>query len=92
MFNFIAVMFVGLLLGYLLRKVDALQQLARPIAYTIFLLLFLMGVGVGGNPDLLRGLSTLGVTALYIASACTFLSVLFGWLVWRYVFKEGNSR
>ena len=50
MFIVISIMFLGIGVGYLFRKVSLLQHIGQPIQYTIYLLLFLLGISVGGNP------------------------------------------
>ena len=44
MFTVIGIMFGGIAVGYLLRKVELLQKIGKPISYTILLLLFLLGI------------------------------------------------
>ena len=52
MFTVIGIMFAGIAAGYLLRKIELLQKIGKPISYTILLLLFLLGISVGANKDL----------------------------------------
>ena len=42
MFTVIGIMFAGIAAGYLLRKIELLQKIGKPISYTILLLLFLL--------------------------------------------------
>ena len=44
MFTVIGIMFAGIAAGYLLRKIEFLQKIGKPISYTILLLLFLLGI------------------------------------------------
>lgn len=88
MFTVIGIMFGGIAVGYLLRKVELLQKVGRPISYTIYLLLFLLGITVGGNPDIVNNLATLGGQALLLAAAATLGSVLAAWGVYHFFFKE----
>lgn len=39
MFTVIGIMFAGIAAGYLLRKIEFLQKIGKPISYTILLLL-----------------------------------------------------
>ncbi|WP_455627963.1 LysO family transporter [Parabacteroides chinchillae] len=92
MFTVIGIMFGGIAVGFLLRKIEFLQKIGKPISYTILLLLFLLGVSVGANDAIVSNLSTLGGQALLIALATTTGSVLAAWLVYRFFFKErGNA-
>ncbi|MGM9759908.1 MAG: LysO family transporter [Parabacteroides sp.] len=88
MFVVIGIMFAGIAVGYLLRKVEILQQIGRPISYTILLLLFLLGITVGANEEIVKNLATLGGQALLLAVAGTLGSLLAAALVYRYLFQE----
>ena len=81
MFTVIGIMFAGIAAGYLLRKIELLQKIGKPISYTILLLLFLLGISVGN-------LVTLGGQAFLLALAGTVGSVLAGWGVYCLFFKE----
>ena len=89
MFIVIGIMFCGIVLGYLFRKKAMLQKLGKPISYTIFLLLFLLGISVGGNSEIINNLPSLGSQALLLAFAGTFGSVLAAWIVYKLFFKKG---
>ena len=91
MFIVISIMFLGIALGYAFRKVAFLQGLGKPISYTIFLLLFLLGISVGANESIVKNLTTLGGQAFLIALAGTFGSVLAASGVYHFFFKEGSK-
>ncbi|MCD8043460.1 MAG: LysO family transporter [Tannerellaceae bacterium] len=88
MFIVIGIMFLGIALGYLLRKVKGIENLSKSISFTILLLLFLLGVSVGGNPEIVSNLSTLGWQAFLLAFAGTLGSVVAAGLVYRFLFKK----
>ena len=88
MFTVITIMFVGIVLGYLFRRKTILQKLNKPINYTIYLLLFILGVSVGGNKEIIDSLPTLGGQALLLAFAGTLGSLLAAWIVYRLFFKK----
>ena len=89
MFTVLWIMFGGIALGYLFRKKAILQKLGKPINYTIYLLLFLLGVSVGGNKEIINNLPSLGGQALLLAFAGTLGSVLAAWVVYSLFFKKG---
>lgn len=91
MFTVISIMFGGVAVGYLFRKITWLQFVGKPITVSIILLLFLLGVSVGSNKEIVDNLATLGLQALLIAFAGTIGSVLAGWAVYHFFFKEKRN-
>lgn len=92
MFTVIGIMFAGIGVGYLLRRVGWLQKVGTSITYTIYLLLFLLGLSVGANREIVDNLATLGGQALLLAVAGTTGSVLAAWAVGNWFFKEGKRK
>ncbi len=80
----ISCMLFGVALGYFTRshKFDKLSSL---ISILIGLLLFLLGVEVGNNEAILKGLHTLGLEALFITMMALAGSVFFAALLWQFV-------
>ena len=68
MFTIIGLMLTGMLLGFLLRK-QKLSGIHKVITVLIWLLLFLLGIDVGGNQKIINGLHTIGLEALVITLA-----------------------
>lgn len=83
MFTVIGIMFAGITLGYLLRK-QSLSWINRAIMTLIWLLLFLLGIEVGQNEQIIRSLPTLGMEAFIIAIVCVLGSCLTAWGLWKY--------
>ena len=86
MFIIIGIMLTGMLLGYLLRS---------KITLLIWLLLFLLGIDVGGNEAIVKGLHAIGLEALIITAAAVTGSTLAAWGLWyllhtRYQKKEAK--
>ena len=77
-------MFGGILCGYLVRKkqVVRIQQVTTIL---IWALLFLLGLNIGSNPQIINSLGSLGIEALVIAVAATLGSLIAAWLLWRKV-------
>ena len=88
MFTVIGIMFAGIGVGYPFRETRWTQKVSPLISYTIFLLLFLLGISVGANEAIVNNLGTLGTQALLIASASTLGSLLAAWGVYHFFFKE----
>lgn len=77
-----AVLFGGILTGRLLRR-RPLRALGNVITVIIWLLLFVLGVEVGGNEQVVRSLATLGVQALVLCTGALTGSIACSWLLWR---------
>ena len=91
MFTVIGLMLGGMCLGFLFRK-HRLPQVNRIITVLIWVLLFLLGIEVGGNEKIIKGLATLGVEAFGITLAAVLGSCLAakGLWVWLNANKKKN--
>lgn len=89
MFTIIGLMLTGMLLGFLLRK-QKLSGIHKVITVLIWLLLFLLGIDVGGNQKIINGLHTIGLEAIVITLAAVLGSVTAAWALW-YVLYKGNK-
>ncbi|MDE6800077.1 LysO family transporter [uncultured Bacteroides sp.] len=87
MFTIIGLMFTGMLLGFLLRK-QKLSGIHKAITVLIWLLLFLLGLDVGGNQEIINGLHTIGMEAIVITLAAVLGSVTAAWALWYVLYKK----
>ena len=92
MLKFVAIILSGMAVGFLLRK-RQLRIMPHAVTVLIWLLLFFLGVEVGENPQVIQGLSRLGMEALWLALAGLAGTILFSWALWRWVnAKKGGKR
>lgn len=70
MFTIIGLMLTGILLGYLLRK-RSLHKIHTVITVLIWALLFILGIEVGGNEQIIKGLHTIGIEAVILTLGST---------------------
>lgn len=92
MFTIILIMTSGIALGWLLRN-RRLLFLGRVTNMLIWLLLFLLGVEVGGDERIVRGIASLGVEAAVVAAAGVAGSSLLAWALWRWARRgKGDAR
>ena len=91
MFTVIGIMFVGIGIGYLLRQ-QSIPGIGKVITALIWLLLFLLGIEVGHNEQIIRSLPTLGVEAFAIATVCVLGSCSAAWGLWRYVNRRKEEK
>ena len=90
MLTIIIIMFCGIALGRLLRN-RKLPWLGVATNVLIWLLLFLLGIGVGNDDRIIRGIASLGLEALVIALAGVAGGAVLSLLLWRYTSKNRKS-
>ena len=81
MFIVLAFMFVGIVAGYLFRSRKIRLQNGL-ILTLIWVLLFLLGLEVGMNDNVVRKFASLGLEAAVIAVAATLGSVVAAKILW----------
>ena len=91
MFTIIGLMLTGILLGYLLRKRD-LKKIHQITTLLIWLLLFILGIEVGSNEQIIKGLHTIGLEAVILTLGGTLGSVIAAWALWRALYKRKGGR
>ena len=84
MFIVIAFMLIGGVLGYFLRNRE-FGYISKAIMILICLLLLLLGIEVGQNPQIIDGLATIGVESLVITLGAVAGSALMALLLWKYI-------
>jgi Membrane protein of unknown function (DUF340). len=80
----IGIMLTGMFVGFLLRN-KRLKWIHKIITALIWILLFLLGIDVGSNESIIKGLPTIGVEALIITLAAVIGSVLGAWALWYFI-------
>lgn len=98
---FIVILFIclGILVGYNVRtriksatRKNAIGTWAgRATTGLIWLLLFMLGIEVGSNDQIISALTTLGVEALVLSGFATLGSCALAWALWKTA-KGGKER
>ncbi len=92
MLKVVAIMLSGMAVGFLMRK-RRLKVVPHAVTVFIWALLFLLGVEVGTNPQVIEGITSLGLEALWLSLAGVAGTVLFSWGLWQWVSrKKGGDR
>lgn len=92
MLKIVAIMLSGMAVGFLLRK-RRLRIVPHAVTVLIWALLFLLGVEVGTNPQVVNGITSLGLEALWLSLAGLVGTVLFSWGLWKWVsHKKGGEQ
>ena len=87
MLKIVAIMLSGMAVGFLLRK-RRLRVVPHAVTALIWALLFLLGVEVGTNRQVIEGITSLGLEALWLSLAGLAGTVAFSWALWRWVSKR----
>ena len=91
MCTIIGQMLTVMMVGYLLRKRD-LKKIHQIITLLIWLLLFILGIEVGSNEQIIKGLHTIGLEAVILTLGGTLGSVIAAWALWRALYKRKGGR
>mgnify|MGYP002598164765 CR=1 FL=1 len=84
-------MILGIIIGYGLRRISFLRKVEVSISYTVFLLLFVLGVTIGSNRLIVDNLFSFGWQAALALSA-TVGSILASWLVLKLFFTSKKKK
>ena len=87
MFTVISIMLLSMGVGFLLRSYT-LSFIHSVITVLIWMLLFILGLEVGGNSDIVNGLHTLGLEALVVTSLSVLVSCVLAWALWRVLYRN----
>lgn len=90
MITLIGTLFAGLFIGYLARGRRWTLWAGKSVSGTVYILLFLMGIGVGGNRELLANLSAVGAEALVLSLSATAGSIAVGAWMYKKLLERGN--
>ena len=98
MFIVILFIFLGISVGYIIRtKISCDKQLSigtwagRTTTWLIWTLLFMLGIEVGSNQQIIASLPTLGVEALVLSVLATLGSCVMAWVLWK-TMKGGEKQ
>ena len=86
----IGLMVCGIVLGFYFRKRN-LKFISPLITVAIWILLFLLGLSVGGDPKIMDNLETIGGEALWLTLGAVGGSVLCAWGVYRLFFFTNKN-
>ena len=91
MFKVLFLLFIGIGVGYLLRRMPLLQKVEKTTSVTIFFMLFVFGLTIGSNDELVAGLGRFGYQAFILATAGICGSLFASYLAYRFIFKKGGK-
>lgn len=93
MISIVLVLSGGILLGLLLVNKPVLHRINNQLFnWSVYLLLFLLGISVGTNKEIISNLHKIGYEAAAIALFSIAGSVFLSWLLFRLVFIKNESK
>ncbi len=92
MVEVLVIMTLGIALGALLRtRKQLIKTVNKTTIWIIFILLFFMGVTVGGNAEIMNNLDTIGLRGLQLSFVAILGSVILSWVVYKLFFNGNDS-
>lgn len=92
MMAILLVLSAGILLGLLIVNYPKLHILNNNLLnYAIYLLLFLLGISVGTNREVIQNLDKIGLEAITIAITSITGSVLLSFLLFKLLFNHNEK-
>jgi len=80
---------VGIAIGWLIRKKQKLTGIIdRLLGWSVYLLLFLLGIGIGTNEEIIGDFSTLGLQAIGISLLAIAGSIFGAVICYRLFFEK----
>nr|WP_319401607.1 LysO family transporter [uncultured Carboxylicivirga sp.] len=85
----IALFVAGIAVGRQFRDKNKIRKgVDKAVSYAVYLLLFLLGISVGINNDIIQNFSSIGYQALLLTIGAVGGSVLLSTLVYFFFFKK----
>lgn len=92
MIHIIAIMLLGVVLGYRFRDAKFTRKTEKTISMTIISLLFILGLSIGSNQTIVNNLFTYGSQAIVLAVFSLTGSILVSGFVYKYLYRKGEQR
>ena len=91
MFRILIVLFIGVIVGYVFRNVRHIKVVEKTEHYTVGVLLFVFGISIGSNHDLVSSIGYFGWQAVVIAVLGMIGSFGAGYLFNRFINKKEKA-
>lgn len=89
MVEILVIMALGILCGFLIRRKDNIIKLVEPLlSWSVYILLFLIGIGVGVNKIVVERLGVIGYQALALTVGAVLGSSLLALLCYKLFFNK----
>ena len=86
-------MTIGFILGYVLRnKTKFIQFSNKATTLIIYMLLFLLGIGVGLNKTIVSNMANIGFQVILITFGAVLGSLIFAYITYKLFFIQNNEK
>ena len=93
MITVLVIMVLGMILGYFLKEKKKFLQLSEKLTTAIiFVLLFMLGIGVGLNDKVISSIDTIGWQAAAITLGAIFGSLILALLTYKFFFTPKHEK
>lgn len=85
----LAIMILGIGIGLIIgNRPKIIKIVAALTSFSIFLLLFLLGIGVGTNDKIINNLHSIGIQALVLTIGALLGSLICAYFTYNFFFKK----
>ncbi len=92
MITVLLIMTAGIILGYFIHNKTALIKISDKLtSWSIYLLLFLLGIQVGLNDKIINNIHTIGIQATVITIGSLLGSLIFAYITYKLFFIDKNK-
>lgn len=85
------VLLTSILIGITLRKYRMVRHLGKTATLTVWLLIFVFGISLGSNKEIVSDFGRMGITAVFVALMGVAGSVLASWALKSVIDKNNNK-
>lgn len=92
MWIILILLLAGTLSGYAFSRVSGFNRITDKVSlYTIYVLLFFMGLSVGTRKDVMKNLTSIGIDAFLISIFTISGSLITAFFLYRYIFRKDEK-
>ena len=91
MIKILSLMCAGILIGFVFRRRQRfIHVIEKTAGFSIYMLLFLLGLSVGVNDSVISGFAKIGFNAIVIALSSVAGSIFFSFILYKTLFNPGS--
>ena len=84
---------LGIGVGWILREKEKTgKNIDKAVTWSVYLLLFLLGISVGINEEIVDNFSRIGYIALWLTTGAVAGSILLAGLIYKMFFKKTDLK